>query len=362
MMRAASAALTPLADALALLLRCAKPVAPRSVPLVRAAGHIAATSLTVPHDIPAGLTALRDGFAVEAAQIGGASPYAPVMLPRAPAWVEAGERLPPSTDAILAAEGLEHRSAVAEVGPGEGTRAAGEDFPEGDALLTAGERIEPRHLLGLAAAGFVEVAIREARIRLVVTGAPDVLSPTLSAVIARAGGLTETVAVPDDPERIAHAIAAKGADAVFVLGGTGFGRSDCSAEGLAQAGRVVAHGLALRPGETAGIGEAGDRPVLLLPGRPDAALAVILALGRPLIAALTGAVETAPRTARASRKITSTVGLAEIIFVRCQGPDIDPFGGADLALRRLIEADGFVLVPPEREGYPVGSVVEVVPL
>jgi molybdenum cofactor synthesis domain-containing protein len=362
MMRAASAALTPLADALALLLRCAKPVAPRSVPLVRAAGHIAATSLTVPHDIPAGLTALRDGFAVEAEQISGASPYAPVMLPRAPVWVEAGERLPPRTDAILAAEGLEHRSAVAEVGPGEGTRAAGEDFSEGDALLTAGERIEPRHLLGLAAAEFIEVAIREARIRLVVTGAPDVLSPTLSAVIARSGGLTETVTVPDDPERIARAIAADGADAVFVLGGTGFGRSDRSAEGLAQAGRVVAHGLALRPGETAGIGEAGDRPVLLLPGRPDAALAIILALGRPLIAALTGAIETAPRTARASRKITSSVGLAEIIFVRCQGPDIDPLGGADLALRRLIEADGFVLVPPEREGYPVGSVVEVVPL
>lgn len=362
MMRAPSAALTPLADALALLLRRATPVAPRSVPLARAAGHIAATSLRVPRDIPAGLTALRDGFAVEAAQVGGASPYAPVMLPRAPAWVEAGEHLPPGTDAVLPAEGLEHRSAVVEVGPGEGTRAAAEDFCEGDALLTAGERIAPRHLLGLAAAGFIEVAIREARIRLVVTGAPDVLSPTLGAVIARAGGRTETVAVPDEPERIAHAIAAEGADAVFVLGGTGFGRSDRSAEGLAQAGRVVAHGLALRPGETAAIGEAGDRPVLLLPGRPDAALAAVLALGRPLIAALTGAIEAVPRSGNISRKITSTVGLAEIVFVRVDGPDIEPLGGADLALRRLIEADGFVLVPPEREGYPAGTVVEVVPL
>lgn len=361
-MRAASAALTPLADALALLLRHAAPVAPRSVPLARSAGHIAATSLTFPQDIPAGLTALRDGFAVEAAQISGASPYAPVTLPHAPAWVEAGERLPPGTDAILAAEGLEHRSAVAEVGPGEGTRAAGEDFSEGGALLTAGERIEPRHLLGLAAAGLFEVAIREARIRLVVTGAPDVLSPTLSALIARAGGIAETVTVPDDAERIAHAIAADGADAVFVLGGTGFGRSDRSAEGLAQAGRVVAHGLALRPGETAGIGDAGDRPVLLLPGRPDAALATVLALGRPLVAALTSAVEAAPRAGRTARKITSTVGLAEIVFVRVQGTDIEPLGGADLALRRLIEADGIVLVPPEREGYPAGSLVEVVPL
>ncbi|KQQ31826.1 molybdopterin-binding protein [Methylobacterium sp. Leaf123] len=361
-MRAPSAALTPLADALALLLRCATPVAPQSVPLVRAAGHIAATSLAIAQDIPAGLIALRDGFAVEAAQIGGASPYAPVMLPRTPVWVEAGERLPPGTDAVLPAEGLEHRSAVAEIGPGEGTRAAGEDFSEGDALLAAGERIEPRRLLGLAAAGFSEIAIREARIRLVVTGAPDFLSPALNAVIARAGGLTETVVVADDPDQIARAIAADGADAVFVLGGTGFGRSDHSAEGLAQAGRVIAHGLALRPGETAGIGEAGERPVLLLPGRPDAALAALLALGLPLVAALTGALQPVPRMANIARKITSTVGLSEVVFVRVLGPEIEPLGGADLALRRLIETDGFVLVPPEREGYPAGSVVEVVPL
>jgi len=362
MMRAPSAALTPLADALALLLRLAKPVVPRSVPLDRAAGHVAATSLTIAHDVPAGLTALRDGFAVDAAQVGGASPYAPVLLPQAPVWVEAGERLPPGTDAVLPAEGVEHRSAVAEVGPGEGTSAKGEDFSEGDTLLRAGERIAPRHLLGLAAAGFFEVAIRQARTRLVVTGAPDFLSPLLGAVIARAGGLTETAAVPADPEQIARAIAAEGADAVFVLGGTGFGRTDRSAEGLAQAGRVIAHGLALRPGQTAGIGEAGDRPVLLLPGGPDSALAVLLALGRPLIAALTGAVEPAPRTGPTARKITSTVGLAEIVFVRVQGSEVEPLGGADLALRRLIEADGIVLVPPEREGYPAGSVVEVVPL
>ena len=191
-MRAPSAALTPLADALALLLGLAKPVVPRSVPLDRAAGHIAATSLTIAHDVPAGLTALRDGFAVDAAPIGGASPYAPVLLPRAPVWVEAGERLPPGTDAVLPAEGVEHRSAVAEVGPGEGTRAKGEDFSEGDTLLRAGERIAPRHLLGLAGAGFFEVAIRQARIRLVVTGAPDFLSPLLGAVIARAGGLEQS--------------------------------------------------------------------------------------------------------------------------------------------------------------------------
>ncbi|MDV2983282.1 UNVERIFIED_CONTAM: molybdopterin-binding protein [Methylobacteriaceae bacterium AG10] len=363
-MRASSAALTPLAEALAILRSLAAPVAPRTVPLNDASGRIAATAVAVAAPVPPELIALRDGFAVEGAAIGGASPYAPVMLPRAPVWVEAGDSLPAGADAVLPVEGLEGRSAVAEVGAGEGTRAAGEDFLPGDVLLAAGERILPRHLLALAAAGFREVAIRNTRIRLVATGASDAdaLSPTLVALVERAGGTAETVAVPDDPERIARAIAADGADAILILGGSGFGRSDRSADALARAGRLLVHGLALRPGETAGIGETGGRPVLLLPGRPDAALAVFLALSRPLLAALTGGVEPAPRTGALKRKITSTVGLSEIVFVRRHGPEIEPLGGAELPLRRLIEADGAVLVPPEREGYPAGSEVEVVPL
>ena len=363
-MRAASAALTPLADALAGLLGLAGPAAPRAVPLVGAAGRIAADDVLAPGDLPAGLTALRDGYAVEAAQLGGASPYAPVLLPRDPAWVEAGDRLPAGADAVLPAEGLEGRAAVAEVGAGEGVRMAGDDLAQGDRLLRAGQRSEPRHLLALAAAGIREVAIREPRLRLIVTGAPepDALAPMLTGLIVQAGGRSETVAAPDDPAAIARALAAEGTDAVFVLGGTGFGRSDRSAEGLARAGRILAHGLALRPGETAGLGEVGGRPILLVPGRPDAALAAFRALGRPLIAALAGAAEPALRTARLRRKVTSTVGLAEIVFVRAQGREIEPLGGADLPLRRLIEADGAVLVPPEREGYPAGSEVEVVPL
>jgi molybdopterin molybdotransferase len=363
-MRTPSAALMPLAEALAGLRGLAGPVAPRTVPLVQALGCIAATAVHAPRSIPPQRIALRDGFAVESAAIGGASPYAPVMLVRPPAWVEAGDAMPVGTDAVLPAEGLEGRDAVAEIGAGEGTRAPGDDLSEGDILLAAGERIAPRHCLALAAADVGDVAIRAARIRLIATGAPepDALSPMLAALIERSGATAETVAVPDDPGLIARAIAAEGADAIVVLGGTGFGRSDRSAEALARAGRVLAHGLALRPGDTAGFGEARGRAVLLLPGRPDAALAAFLALGRPMIAALADAVEPMPRMGTLRRKITSTVGLAEIVIIRCHGSEIEPLGGADLPLRRLIEADGAVLVPPEREGYPAGSEVEVVPL
>ena len=364
MTRPSSAALLPLGDALGLLLAGVAPVAPRPLPPASAQGCIAAAAVAAPRDCPPGPVALRDGYAVEAGAIGGASPYAPVPLPHAPPWIEAGEALPAGTDAVLLPEGFEHGSVVADIAPREGTRDRAEDLAAGDLLLAAGIRIGPLQGLALSEAGLAAVDVRQPRLRLVVTGAPaqDSLSPFLGALIAARGGLAETVAVPDADEAVAAAIRADGADAVLVLGGSGFGRTDRSAAALARAGRLHAHGLALRPGETAALGEAGGRPVLLLPGRPDAMLAAFLALGVPLLHGLTGARAEPPIAAALTRKIASVIGLTEIVFVRRSADGAEPLGGAELPLRRLVQADGFVLVAPEREGYPVGAQVEVWPL
>jgi molybdopterin molybdotransferase len=364
MSRSASAALMPLGDALGLMAASAAPVAEQLVPLAVARGLIAARTVDAPRALPAGLVAARDGFAVEAAVIGGASPYGPVPLLRPPAWIEAGETLPAGTDAILPPEGLEEHGAVADLAAREGTRGPGSDLAAGDRLLVAGERIGALHLLALAMAGFETVAVRRPLLRLVATGdaVPDGLSPLLAALIAQRGAEVEGVAVPDADEAIAAAIGVGDGEAVLVLGGSGYGRTDRSVAGLARAGRVHAHGIALRPGESAALGEAAGRPVLVLPGRPEAALAAFLALGDPLLARLNGR-DAAPGTpAPLLRKIVSVVGLAEIVYVHRRPDGIEPIGGFELPLRGLLRADGFVLVAPEREGYPAGEEVEVRPL
>ena len=364
MSRPASAALTPLGDALGLIRACAGPVAARAVPLSAALGRVAAERVSAARPAPLRLEASRDGFAVTAEALGGASPYAPVPLTRPPAWVEAGAPLPAGTDAVLPPEGLEGGNVVADIAAREGTRGPGEDLAEGAELLRDGGRIRPLHLAALAGAGLETVAVRAPGLRLVATGAPapDALAPLLAALIAARGGGAESRAVPHDPEAIAAASRDPGADAVLVLGGSGFGRSDRSADGLARAGRLMAHGIALRPGETAAIGEAGGRPVLVLPGRPEAGLAAFLALGAPLLARLAGAAETTPRPAPLLRKVASTIGLAEIVYLRRLPEGVDPLGGADLPLARLVQADGYALIAPEREGYPAGEAIEVWPL
>src|SRR5690606_35703328 len=99
--------------------------------------------------------------------------------------------------------------------------------------------------------------------------------------------------------------------------------NDANVHLLAREARLAVHGIALTPGETAALGFAEQRPVVLLPGRLDAALAVWLTVGRRMLARLAAtntAKEKEPEeTLTLARKVTSTVGLAEVIPVRRLG-------------------------------------------
>ena len=75
--------------------------------------------------------ALRDGFAVDAATVADAGPYAPVPLPLTTRRIDVGEPLPSGTDAVLPLDAVTlrgHRAeAVAPVAAGDGVLAAGGD-------------------------------------------------------------------------------------------------------------------------------------------------------------------------------------------------------------------------------------------
>ncbi|MDO8534467.1 MAG: hypothetical protein Q7S17_06960, partial [Xanthobacteraceae bacterium] len=138
------------------------------------------------------------------------------------------------------------------------------------------------------------------------------------------------------------------------------GRRDASVKTLARVGRVELHGLGLSPGETAALGSVGARPVLMLPGRLDAALAVWLVAGRRLIARLSGRSADEPGiSVTLSRKIASTVGIAEVIPVRRTDKGVEPLASGFFPWNALARADGWVLVPPESEGYAAGSTLEM---
>ena len=160
-------------------------------------------------------------------------------------------------------------------------------------------------------------------------------------------------------------LAAESADAIVAIGGTGSGRNDNSVQILAREARLAVHGIALTPGETAALGFVGSCPVLMLPGRLDAALAVWLVVGRRILERLTATTiskESEPvESLPLARKVTSTVGFAEVVPVRRNAGQVEPLAIKYLPFSSLARSDGWILVSADSEGYSAGSMVQVRP-
>jgi molybdopterin biosynthesis enzyme len=354
------ARLTPLADVLNGFQTSISPVEPRDEALAAAVGRTLAADVAIAEPRPARALALRDGFAVRADLTTDASAYAPVPLAPTPVRVDLGDALPEGADAVAALDTITPRGEVtAPVAPGEGVLPVGGDAPTG-VLRLAGARLRRIDVALMQALGVERVLAREPRIRVVRTR-NDTILDAAARLVANAIDAESGTAIADGMT-LEAALAAEDADAVVAVGGTGSGANDASVRTLARLGRVDHHGIAIAPGETTAVGFVGTRPVLLLPGRLDAALAGWLTVGRRLLARLAfRMVEDQPFLSELSRKVASPLGLAEVVPVRRRFSQVEPLASVYLAPQTLARADGWILVPADSEGYPEGTKVPVRP-
>jgi molybdopterin molybdotransferase len=338
------------------------PVAPSQRPLERAFGLVLAADIRVDRH-PAVPLALRDGYAVRSEETGDAGSYAPAPLSVA-LRVNVGDSLPPTADAVAPIDAVDGCArppqALAQVAPGEGVLGAGQDTEPAMPLLFSGRRLRRVDLAVLAAVGITRVAVRVPAVR-VVTVHPDPVAHAIASLLA---GLIAPVAAVEPSQDVGAALLDAGtADAIIIIGGSGSGTRDDSVRSLARAGRVEAHGIGLSPGETAAFGRVDSMPVLIVPGRLDAALAVCHVIGARMLERLTGTSLISPgRDAALTRKIASAVGLVEFVPVRLDGEAVVPLASGYLPWRALAEATGYVLVPATSEGFAAGTIVRVLPL
>jgi molybdopterin biosynthesis enzyme len=321
--------LTPLDEALTLWLAPLVPVTPEQVPLAEAVGHVLAEPLRAGHDVPATAIARREGYGVRALETIGASPYSPVLCRESPRLVRAGDPLAPGCDAVLPAgavlTGGPMPEILAEAVPGEDVRRAGEDVRAGAVLREAGETVRALDAAIARAAGIAACVVRRPVV-CITTGDP--LGEFAADRAALAG---------------ARVVRAGPADAVIA-----------PADGVES----IRGPLALRPGEPLVLGRRDGRPALGLPDALDDALGGILVILPALIARLAGTQVPPPdRSGRLARKLTSRIGLAEIALVRRTPEGLEPLASGDLPLARFTRAEGWLLIPPDAEGYAPGETV-----
>jgi molybdopterin molybdotransferase len=374
-------------------------VAAEEVSLANATGRVLSSSVEAPLDLPPFDRAIVDGFALRADETVGASAYNPLPFRLGPASagvapggavaVASGDPLPVGADAVVR---LEHAApeppgAVAVIGAvfeGSGVERQASHAARGSVLLAASPRpLDAADIGLLAAAGLARVSVVgrprvwcllaesrsiEAGQALTEGAIYDANGSMLAALVERDGGtivVRRRVGRAKEALRKAlqEALAAPRVDIVLVAGGTGSGSNDLAAAALMDVGVLAVHGVALRPGETAGAGRAGGVPVFLLPGPPaDCLWAYELLAGRAirLTAGRGDALPYAMETLRTARKIVSEVGTIEVCPVLRRGGEVEPMPAfAEAGLAVAAHADGFVLVPETSEGYAQGAAVAV---
>jgi molybdopterin molybdotransferase len=291
--------------------------------------------------------------------------------------LSAGEALPGGTDAVVPIEhgepdGTGKVSLVEVWATGSNVDRLGAVVDAGKILMSAGIVVGRRHIGILAAAGLAQLpVIRRPRAKivqsgLVQAGAPDSNGQMLLTLIERDGGtVLEHGTIDRSRPALAASLGAGRSDIVIVVGGTGPGREDWSAAALAATGELAIHGIALRPGETAGLGRtATGVPVILLPGSPAACFCCYDLLAGRAIRRLGGHDPSLPYRScmmTTARKIVSAIGMTEIVPVRCRpGGSIEPIAPfSEIGLMAAASADGFVILPETSEGYPAGASVNV---
>ena len=367
--RSGPVALTSLAAARALLLSALRPVDPVLEPRDEALGCICAEPLIVGVQPPRPI-ALRDGWAMRAEDLAGASSYAPVLLATEPIAVETGDSLPADCDCVIDHHGLDlggpMPQAMIEALPGENVRRPGEDAAEGGALFAAGHRLRVTDIACLEALGIEHLSVRRPHVLILDApsrnGARATCEFLQRALVAAGARVSQSASADRSASAIRMGLEAAKADLILLVGGTGLGASDHAIAALETCGVVHLQGVALEPGRTAAIATVAGTPVIAIPGLFEQALGAWLGLLQPALDRLTLRQSTAPLRLPLTQKIASRVGVAEVALLRRQGDAFAPLAIGELPLQSLCAATHVTIISAGSEGHASGELVDAFPL
>lgn len=371
--------------------------------------RVLSREIVSPEDLPGFARSTMDGYAVAAADTFGAGEGGPAYLDVTreismgeepgfrlgrgeAARIATGGMLPEGADAVLM---LEHAQvldrgvieAQKAVAPGDNVIQKGEDIGKGEVVLGRGRRLRPQDVAALAGIGLTEapvyerpgVAIISTGDEVVPAGAAlkpglirDMNSHALACLVREEGCVPNRRGIlRDDHGLIRDAVESSAADsaAVLISGGSSVGARDMTERAVNDLGRVLFHGVSLKPGKPLLYGVVGGKPVFGLPGHPRAVFVCFELFVRPVLRSLAGVSERGnweggkTVTARLSVSIHSAPGRRESINVRLEDVGGEllavPLPGKSGLITMLVRADGTVSVPPESTGYQSGQTVEV---
>ena len=374
------------------------------VSLPESVGRVLAEDITAEEYVPDFDRSTVDGYALSAADSFGCSESVPAILPvtgqvlmgesadftlpkGSCVYVPTGGAIPKGADCAVMLEYTEDYGdgsiGVMKPGaPGMNMIFRGDDVYPGKLFLRAGRVLSAEDIGALAAVGRTEVPVsRRLRVGVISTGdelvppeqkpgpgqVRDVNAPMLTAMLGAWGAEVKNYGIVADDEELLRGKmeqAAQECDAVLVSGGSSVGVKDAACRIIEHMGKLLLHGIAIKPGKPTILGRSGNKPLVGLPGHPVAACFVAKLFVLPLLGRLLGREDAQyPVTAELTESVSANHGRAQVNACRLEQTEKGllaiPIRSKSGLITQLAGADGYFIIDRDCEGLPKGAKVNV---
>lgn len=330
-----------------------------------------------------------DGIAVLSERTYGASEKTPVVLSKGEfEVVDTGDPLPPNTDSVIMMEDVnfvsdEKVEIIFPALPWQNVRLIGEDVVATELIVPENHRLRPQDIGAILAGGHVNIKVYKKPVFAIIPTGTELVNPgeelkpgdiieynskVFKALLAEWGA--EALIFEkhkDDYYRIKEAVekALKVADGVIINAGSSAGREDFTANIIKDLGKLLVHGVSIKPGKPVILGLVENKPVLGIPGYPVSAFLTMELFAKPLVLRMQGQSFTEREKIRAicTRRIVSSIGSEEFVRVKIGkiGNEfvVSPLHRGAGTITSLVRADGILRIPANKEGIDAGDCVEV---
>lgn len=359
------------------------------IPVDDSLGRLTAEPVIARRSSPSYNAAAMDGIAVHFSDLAGASEASPIRLPNSKYNpVNTGNAIPDGCNCVVMIEDV-HQVSETEVElhapatPWQHVRTIGEDIVATELIIPEGHTIRPIDQGAMLATGVTTVTVQKRPKAHVIPTGSELIQPEqqpqpgqiiefnsriLAGYLREWGAeTTRNLPVSDDPELLKKNLlkAAAENDLVVLNAGASAGTRDYSAKVLAEVGKVIVHGVAIKPGKPVILAMIGDTPAIGLPGYPVSALLTMRIFIREILSMYLG--QGAPQRemvgATLSRPIHSSMGVDQFVRITLgrvgQTLMATPSGKGAGAVMSLVRADGLLTISSGKEGIGAGEQVEV---
>jgi molybdenum cofactor synthesis domain-containing protein len=370
-----------------------------SIPIETAHDRLLAKDLLADISVPPFRRAAMDGYAVKAKETFHASTTEPKRLKlvdkihagdstdrslksKECIQVATGSPLPKNADAVVMVEYTSFQGGVVNifrpVYPGSNISPKGEDIEKGTMVLKKNDLLIPAKIGVLAALGYTHIEVyAKPQVIVISTGSEvrkigsklesgqiyDVNSYTISAILKENGAIPVPHSpVKDNHEEIKSVIAnSLDYELIVISGGSSVGERDLLSHVVEEMGKIIFHGVQVKPGKPTLFGIIDETPIFGMPGYPTSCLSNSYHFLKPAVRLIARLPPHEMRRIKAklSQRVVSTSGRLQFLPVNVSDGIAQPVFKTSGAITSMSNANGYLVLPINLDVIEEGQEVTV---